>query len=435
MTALTSPDVKLLEEAELRAERSVSVLRIIVALGLFLVLALSIGLPPEELEGFLKRQILIALSFLLVYFLLGCLTLWMARSGRFRRWMVWPVVTFDCLFALANTWTGLENVNMPGALTFLLPPTWLVPVVLAFAVLRFNPYLQAYSVVLVTAGLAVLIFLVPNEPTPDLELRLRHLVEVPPNIARLAMISLSGLVLVVAAAALRQLLHRSLIETQTRLVLTRYLPARLAERLQGVGLENLRSGQRQKMGVLFIDIRGFTSWCETKDPSEVGAFVTAFRDRVEQAARRSGGLIDKFIGDAAMLLFEGDTAARQALDCALDLSNEVAEWSNEMELLSGLPVRVGIGLHWGEVFSGVVGTEDRLEYTAFGDTVNVAARLEQLTKELDVEIIVSEAAAFQAALAIEEDTQAPPGWRRLPPIVLRGRSDEIVIFGLECPMN
>ena len=87
-------------------------------------------------------------------------------------------------------------------------------------------------------------------------------------------------------------------------------------------------------------------------------------------------------------------------------------------------VTVGIGLHWGEVFSGVVGDPQRLEYTVFGDTVNIAARLEQLTKQ-ESQTIIASAAVLQAAGL----SPACQGWSLLPAAELRGRSGGIEIFG------
>ncbi|ABF62837.1 adenylate/guanylate cyclase [Ruegeria sp. TM1040] len=419
----TAPDAALLREAELRAEKVVSILRIFVALGLMVVFFLAVGEPPEEIADFLREQWIFAVLSMLSYLLLGVFSLWLARSGRFRRWMIWPVVTLDCLFMLVNAWVGLENISMPGALTFLLPPTWLVPVVMAFAVLRFNPYLQAYCVVLIVAGLGYLSFVSDVTVSPDAINRIKHLVSVPPNIVRLTMILLAGVVLVVAAAALRDLLHRTLIETEKRLLLTRYLPARLADRIQGETLADVRQEQRQDMAVMFVDIRGFTSWAEGRDPAEVGAFVTEYRIRVQKAARETGGMVDKFIGDGAMLLFDGEAAPQRALECAQRLSEEVQDWSETRLKAGRSAVSVGIGLHWGEVFSGVVGDEDRLEYTALGDTVNIAARLEQMTKACAMEIIVSDAVLAAAGEPARE------GWIALEPAPLRGRNQPLALFG------
>lgn len=151
--------------------------------------------------------------------------------------------------------------------------------------------------------------------------------------------------------------------------------------------------------------------------------MTEYRIRVQKAARETGGMVDKFIGDGAMLLFDGEGAPHRALDCARRLSDEMHDWSDARLKDGRSAVHVGIGLHWGEVFSGVVGDEDRLEYTALGDTVNIAARLEQMTKTCEMEIIISDAVLEAAAEPARED------WIALEPAPLRGRSRPLALFG------
>lgn len=425
-----APDAPLLRQAEQRAETMVSVLRIFVAFGLLAVFFVVVGEGRAAQTGLLKPQFAFVILSLGAYLALGVFSLWLARSGRFKRWMIWPAVTLDCLFIVGNTWVGLVSAGLPGELTFLVPPTWLVPAVLAFTLLRFNPYLQAYCVFLLVLGFAWLVFYVEMEDPTQAMARAKYLVKEPANVVRLAMISLGGVVLVAAAMALRSLLHRALIETENRLTLTRYLPARLAERVGAENLADLRQGSRQEMGVLFVDIRGFTSWAETRDPAEVGEFITEFRIRVQRAARETGGMVDKFIGDGAMLLFEGEAAAERTLRCSLLLSEEALNWSQTRLAAGRSAVQVGIGLHWGEVFSGVVGDEDRLEYTALGDTVNTAARLEQMTKDCGMEIVASACLLEQAqATGALAGAPAQTGWSALPPVFLRGRSQPVAVFG------
>ncbi|MEP4034953.1 adenylate/guanylate cyclase domain-containing protein [Pseudophaeobacter sp.] len=422
MTAM-SLDTRLLHQAEVKVERIVAVLRIGVALcllGAFLFLVQGEGAD----QPYLRVQWLLAFMTLVFYFLLGGLSYWLATSGQFRRWMVWPAVTLDCVFMLVNTWAGLSNTGLPGELTFLLPPTWLVPVILGFAVLRFNPYLQAYCVALVVGGLACLTFWQPEEVTPFIAARAEIMVMQPPNMVRVIMIAMGGLVLVVAAYRTRKLLHSSIEDARARANLTRYLPAQMADRLAAGELSELRQGRQQEMLVMFVDIRGFTNWSEGRAPEEVGAYISEFRRRVQRAVSANDGMIDKFIGDAAMILFEGESAARRGLGCVDDLLAELKDWSGERQAAGRNPVRVGIGLHLGEVFSGVVGDAQRLEYSVFGDTVNTAARLEELTKAAGHDVIAS-AAVLQAA----GSTPARTGWTALPAEHLRGRSSGVEIFG------
>lgn len=419
-----SPDQTLLRNAEVEVERLVALLRMGVSLCLLAAFLLAVKGDDGIREIYLRRQWVLALLTIISYFLLGGLAYWLAATDRFRSWMVWPAVTLDCFFMLVNAWAGLANAGFPGELTFMLPPTWLVPVILAFAVLRFNPYLQAYCVALTVGGLAYLTLWQPESITPDIAHRAEELVSLPPNMVRVVMIFLGGAVLVFAAYRTRKLLHSSIVEAKARANLTRYLPAQMADQLADGALEDLRQGRREDMVVMFTDIRGFTEWSEGRDPAEVGAYISEFRRRVQQAVAAGDGMIDKFIGDAAMVLFAGDHAAKRALVAVDALEQELRDWGEERKEIGRNPVRAGIGLHIGEVFSGVIGDAERLEYSVFGDTVNIAARLEELTKTVDAAVVTS-ASVLEAAGV----KPAREDWIALPAIPLRGRKEPLALFG------
>ncbi|WP_260029161.1 adenylate/guanylate cyclase domain-containing protein [Leisingera caerulea] len=414
----------LLSAAEVEAERIVALLRIAVALGLMLAMVLAVDSVQAIDEPHLRRQIGLAAATMLSYLAAGVLIYWAIGTGLFKPWMIWLAVSADCAFLLLNTFLSLVNTGVPGSALFVMPAVWMAPVVLAFGVLRLNPLRLAVMVVLVAAGLGWMILWQPPQTTPDLTGRITLSLASPPNVMRLVMLCLAGAVLVVAAVRTRGLLHRSIEEARQKANLTRYLPAQLAGRLAGGGLEALQEGRQQQMAILFIDIRGFTSWCEGREPQEVSSLITEFRTRVEDVAGRTSGLIDKYIGDAAMILFEGERAAARALDCAEGLLAEVEAWCRMREQAGDAALAAGIGVHWGEVFSGVTGTPQRLEYSVFGDTVNTAARLEQLTKEHGMALIASEVLLKQAGAEPVRN-----GWTALPAGVLRGRSTGLALFG------
>ncbi len=170
-------------------------------------------------------------------------------------------------------------------------------------------------------------------------------------------------------------------EATRRASLARFLPAEVADRLADDD-DGLREGRRQNAAIAFVDMRDSTSLAEGLDPKEISEFLTAFRTRLTRAARMNGGVIDKFLGDGALVVFglpapSEDDAAR-ALRFARDFETAIARWNAARD--DGRTVRIGVGIHYGMVFCGVVGREDRLEFTVLGDTVNVAARLEQATK-------------------------------------------------------
>ncbi|MDC0659073.1 adenylate/guanylate cyclase domain-containing protein [Leisingera sp. SS27] len=424
LSALRPQESALLSAAEVEAERIVALLRIAVALGLMLAMLLAVEAVRVIEEPHLRRQVGLAAATMLSYLAVGGLIYWAIGKQLFKPWMIWPAVFADCAFLLLNTFLSLVNTGVPGGALFAMPAVWMAPVVLAFGVLRLNPLRLALMLVLIGTGFAWMILWQPPEAAPDLAGRIRLTLDSPPNFIRLVMLCLAGGVLVVAAVRMRALLHRSIEEARQKANLTRYLPAQLAGRLAGGGLEALQEGRQQKMAILFIDIRGFTSWCEGREPQEVSRLITEFRTRVEDVAARTGGLIDKYIGDAAMVLFEGERAAARALECAEGLAAQMNDWRRAREQAGDTGLGVGVGVHWGEVFSGVTGTQNRLEYSVFGDTVNTAARLEQLTKMQGMQVVAS--ADLLLAAGAEP---AREGWISLPAEVLRGRSKGLALFG------
>ena len=427
---LSVDTVALFRQAELRAEGLVGLLRMlsVAVLGLSFFLAGHDAAAPEGAE-LLTRQWLYAGTMMAGYFGLGVLAWRGYRRGWLRSWMIWPAAAADCLFFLYGVWMSMVNTGLPGGHTFVFPAVWLAPVVLAFGVLRFNPGIQAFIAVLTVGGLALLIGLPPGEGFVPRSGSAAVFLAFPPNAMRVAMLGLASAVLVVAAGRTKLLLLRSITEAQNAANLTRYLPAQLAPRLAAGGLDELRRGRWQQAGVLFIDLRGFTRLSQGMTAAELAEFATEYRRRITDVAQQTGGIVDKFMGDAAMIVFEeGDdpaAAARACIDCAFRLRAAIADWSQAREAAGAAPLRAGIGLHWGSVFGGVVGTPDRLEFSVFGDTVNAAARLEQETKRLGADILASRDIL---ALAGQDSDGAP--WDIAAETELRGRDGLLRLRGV-----
>lgn len=152
--------------------------------------------------------------------------------------------------------------------------------------------------------------------------------------------------------------------------------------------------RRRVITVLFSDIRGFTSLSEQVQPEQVAEMLGDYLSEMTETVFRHGGTVDKYIGDCVMALFnaplEDPDHAVNAVRAALDMAERVREVSKRWEAKIGTPIRSGIGINTGEAVVGAMGSRQRLEYTAIGDTVNLAARLESLTKEYRTPIIISE---------------------------------------------
>lgn len=180
------------------------------------------------------------------------------------------------------------------------------------------------------------------------------------------------------------------------------------------------------MTVLFCDIRDFTAFSEQMTPKENFDFLNNYLEKVGPIIRNNHGFIDKYIGDAIMALFPGkaDDAIRSALDIMGYLSDH-----NQIRQLSGRPpIRVGIGIHTGSMILGTIGEKQRMESTVISDAVNLASRLEGLTKYYGVSIIVSESSF---SLFGERNFLH----RKLDRVRVKGKKNEVTIIEVYDPVT
>lgn len=415
-TAQTKAVSDLFHHAEERAERLIAILRLFIAGSLTLVLVFLISQVQIELDAVFQKQVAYAYLVMASYFALGLIFLAIVRFGVYRPWMSWPSALADCAFILISGWASIGNLGLSGLYLTAFPTVWLIPVILACGALRFNPAIQATMAVVLVVGVLVT-FLVPAHDIDRTAETMELLFAFPPNLSRIVMIALASAVLVVASMRIRSLLLRSMNEAEARGQLTRFLPAELDGQLNVHGLDEMRTGAQQRVAVMFVDIRGFTSMSEAMEPAELSKFLGQFRACIARAADASSGIVDKFIGDGAMLVFDNrdSAAADRTVQCARDILTNVRDWRAE--------VGIGIGVHIGDVFTGVVGDDGRLEYAVLGDTVNVAARLESATKNAKVPILISDDVHASAG-------QDDSAWIRFDALELRGRRGTITAWGL-----
>jgi adenylate cyclase len=165
---------------------------------------------------------------------------------------------------------------------------------------------------------------------------------------------------------------------------------------------DVRQGREQELAVLFADLRGFTRLAENKLPYDVVFVLNRYFEAVGTAITGAGGVTNQFTGDGVMALFGIEsgpaTGSRQALAAARAMIEGVNTLSAELATHLGSPLRIGIGIHTGPAVVGRMGWGESFYLTAVGDTVHVAARLEQATKDYSAQLVVSEAVARHATL-------------------------------------
>jgi len=175
--------------------------------------------------------------------------------------------------------------------------------------------------------------------------------------------------------------------------------------------------------VLFSDVRNFTALCEGRGPEEILSLLNLYLTQVSNLIEDNGGVVDKYIGDAVMALFgaplEMGNDAANAVETGMGMRRILVDL-NRGFAEQGLPqIGIGIGINTGLVVAGNMGSERRLNYTVIGDGVNLAARLEGLTKKYGLEIIVS-----------ESTRRAAPGYvyRKLDRVRVKGKKDAVGIY-------
>lgn len=170
----------------------------------------------------------------------------------------------------------------------------------------------------------------------------------------------------------------------------RFVPQQFLTYLGKERIEDVTLGDavEKQMAVLFSNIRSFTALSETMSPGENFAFLNSYLKRVGPIVRKNGGFIDKYIGDAVMALFPEKN--EDALLTAIDMQRELREFNHYRLKRNYAPLSIGIGLHSGLLYLGTIGEAERMDGTVISDTVNVASRIEHLTKVAGAAVLISE---------------------------------------------
>lgn len=195
-----------------------------------------------------------------------------------------------------------------------------------------------------------------------------------------------------------------------------YLDPRQVKALQSNPSLLKLGGERRNCTFLFTDVRGFTAMSETMEPEEVTKIMNQALTIQSDTVKKYDGMVDKYIGDAMMAIFNApldlENHEEAAVLCAKEIQNQFKS--------SKISVEIGIGVNTGPAVVGNMGSETRFDYTAIGDTVNLAARLESSTKEVGKDIVIGESTAKACSFPLAV----------LPSITVKGKQDRINIFTL-----
>ncbi|HTX74454.1 MAG TPA: adenylate/guanylate cyclase domain-containing protein [Rectinemataceae bacterium] len=204
----------------------------------------------------------------------------------------------------------------------------------------------------------------------------------------------------------------------------KFIPQEFLESLDKSDVTDLRLGDhvRKQMTIFFSDIRAFTELSEKLTVEENFAFINSYLSRVVPIVKGNGGFIDKYIGDAIMALFPGPNGPDEAIRSAIAMQGKIVEYNGHRAKMGYRPISMGVGIHSGDLMLGVVGVHDRMENTVISDAVNLASRLQAISKSFNISMVISE----QAFKELED-----PGlykYRFIGKVRVKGKAAPVSVF-------
>ena len=304
------------------------------------------------------------------------------RQGRdlplFRRYLGALIETSMPTAALA---LHINSMGSVAALGFVVPMTYFIFIILS--TLRLDFWLSAFTGFVAAAELlAMAVF---YHPDPE--------VNVFYHAARSLILLIGGVLAGAVGHQLRRQFEKSIKAATARDRITnlfgQHVSPQVVERLMAEGTRT--DSDIRRVAVMFVDFRSFTAGARTRTPQEVVSRLDGAFAILVDILDRHGGIVNKFLGDGFLALFGAPLEAPDPAHRAVAAAREMLEANARVNEATSWPLRIGIGIHLGEVVAGNIGSPRRKEYTVIGDTVNFASRLEALNKDFNSQFLISEA--------------------------------------------
>ncbi len=423
------PEVEALMGAEARRAQ-VTTMRIRLGVGAVGLLAL---IPNWSANAAVTMWVTLALG--LTYTLYALVALLAAQKDRGGGWLPAVTVSLDVLVVAATSATSLTN--HAGAYEALLAPVFplLTMLMLSLTALQYSVRVALWGALLASSlRLGLLLWCVGAGlvQVSDEAVYGERVIVMTDQVTLVFVMLLTGVVAAWIAHSSRTLVRRSAEETihtqqleRAQAQYRRYMSGNVLDYVLSHPEAMALGGSRRAATVMFVDIRNFTAFADRSSPEQVVEFLNGTFSEFVDVVFKHGGTLDKFLGDGLLAVFgvprEMPDASTSAVKAALEMLERVKALNGRRKDLDH-ELRIGIGIAHGVVVAGNIGSEARMEYTVVGDTVNFAARLQDLTKDLNCSIVVSES-VYDAVRGL-----AP--LKRLPPVRVRGKAGEVQLWGL-----
>ena len=219
-------------------------------------------------------------------------------------------------------------------------------------------------------------------------------------------------------------------ESKLRTAFLKFVPPQVIEDMlnSNVGQQQTNNNEKRNVVILMSDLRNFTSISEENTPEDVVNFLNAYFTHMVNIVKKYGGTVDKFIGDAVMVLFGAPISytdnAKRAVMAAMDMYSQLSQIQcGQLKFPEGVKLDIGIGIHYGDVIVGNIGSEEKTNYTVIGDAVNLASRLEGLTKLYGAKVLVSH--------AVKAELDSSVNVMLLDSVKVKGKKERVQIYRVD----
>ena len=345
---------------------------------------------------------------LAAYALFTALRLWLALRGRLSQLFLAVSVIVDITVLMITIWSFHIQYAQPASIYLKAPTLLYVFIIIGLRALRFDPRWVLLAGVTAALGWIVLLaYALWGQPMEAMithsfaEYATSNRLLVGAEIDKIVSILVVTLLLALALERARRMLIRAVVEGTAASELSRFFAPDIAASIVGAH-ERLEPGMgvTREAAIMFIDLRGFTSLASQIAPEQLIGLLGEYHSAVLPIVQRHNGSVITYLGDGIMITFGATTlsatCAADAVRAAEELIETLAHWAERRRMDGMPPLKAGIGVTYGPVVCGAIGTEGRLEFATIGDAVNRAARLQGLTKSEQVPVLLTTEAWDQA---------------------------------------
>ena len=362
------------------------------------------------------------------YFIFTMVRLIGSHRGQLPNWLLMASVVMDMVLLMVLIWSFHIQYMQPPSFYLKAPTMIYVFIFIALRALRFEPRFIVLSGVAAGVGWLLLVLYVIWSAPGDPMITRNYVTYLTSNailigaeVDKILSIAFVTIVLAVAIVRAQRVLNRAVLETTAAKDLSRFVSAEVADRITSADRAiQPGDGESKVATVMFTDIEGFSTISEKLSPQELAQMLNEYFGVTSAVTDRYGGVITQFEGDAMLITYNAVTADEDHALNAVRTAIGIQEAVNGRTFGKGATLKTRCGINTGEIMVGAIGAKDRLVFTVHGDSVNIAARLEQLNKEYGIYILAGE---NTVAACGDEFT-----FEQMGEVIVRGRQAKTKIY-------